>query len=398
MLEYRIRRLGAARRNAQAHGRRGARFPWESAADGTDVTPRQAIDPTGKQVQILTGDLEVHIVADVAWAARCYVDWTGDTGFWRTGTDLVVESARYWASRVRFDAHGRAHIDGVIGPDEYHESVDDNAFTNVMARWNLNAAANLATEGLATAGTDEVSAWRALADALVDGLDPDTGRYEQFAGFSGLEPLLISELAEPPIAADLLLGSDRVQRSQVIKQADVLMLHHLVPDEVAPGSLPVNLDHYLPRTAHGSSLSPAIHASLLARAGRPDDARELLALACRVDLDDLTGMTASGLHVATMGGVWQALVYGFAGVRPSLGGALTIDPCLPAAWARLEVRLRYLGGRLRLCLAADEIRVTTDQPVQVQVRRRGGGGRAERLSAGETVFVWRHDDWERKRS
>ena len=104
--------------------------------------------------------------------------------------------------------------------------------------------------------------------------------------------------------------------SQVIKQADVLMLHHLVPDEVAPGSLEPNLAFYEPRTAHGSSLSPAIHAALLARAGEPDRALELFRIAARLDLDDLTGTTAGGLHLATMGGLWQALAYGFAGSVP----------------------------------------------------------------------------------
>ena len=147
MLEYRLRRLEPARARARAQGRRGARFPWESARDGMEVAPTRSRDRTGKVIPILTGELEEHIVADVAWAAACYVDWSGDDAF-RTGggAQLVVETARYWASRVRFDAAGRAHIDGVIGPDEYHERVDDNAFTNVMARWNLRRAAALASD------------------------------------------------------------------------------------------------------------------------------------------------------------------------------------------------------------------------------------------------------------
>ena len=123
----------------------------------------------------------------------------------------------------------------MIGPDEYHERVDDNAFTNVMARWNLRAGADAA--GRAGMRAAEARRWRELADRLVDGYDPATGRYEQFAGYFGLEPLLISDVAAPPVAVDLLLGRDRVARSQLIKQPDVLMLHHLVPDQVEPGSL-----------------------------------------------------------------------------------------------------------------------------------------------------------------
>ena len=104
--------------------------------------------------------------------------------------------------------------------------------------------------------------------------------------------------------------------SQLIKQADVLMLHHLVPEEVEPGSLQANLSFYEARTAHGSSLSPAIHAALLARAGEPDRALVPFRMAARLDLDDLTGTTSGGLHLATMGGLWQALAYGFCGLRP----------------------------------------------------------------------------------
>jgi trehalose/maltose hydrolase-like predicted phosphorylase len=338
MLEYRVARLGAAQAAARRLGRRGARFPWESARDGTDVTPASARDQTGRLIRIRTGELEEHIVADVAWAAKCYLDWTGDEAFAQgAGRALLVETARYWASRIRLDADGRGHIYGVIGPDEYHEPVDDNAFTNVMARWNLRRAAELdGDEG-------ERSDWLRLADALVDGFDPESGLYEQFAGFFRLEPLIIADVApRRPIAADLLLGAERVASAQVLKQADVLMLHHLVPEEVAPGSLARNLSFYEPRTAHGSSLSPAIHAALFARAGQTSAALAALDIGARIDLDDLTGSTASGLHLATMGGVWQAIAFGFAGIRPR-DGTLLVDPRLPPQWAALELRLRFRG-------------------------------------------------------
>jgi trehalose/maltose hydrolase-like predicted phosphorylase len=133
----------------------------------------------------------------------------------------------------------------------------------------------------------------------------------------------------------------------VLKQADVLMLHHLLPDEVVAGSLVPNIDFYEPRTAHGSSLSPAVHASLLARAGRYRVALDALRIAARLDLDDLTGSTAGGLHLATMGGLWQALAFGFAGIRPH-GERLLIDPRLPTEWNALEFALRLRGRPLRL--------------------------------------------------
>ncbi|HEX2374628.1 MAG TPA: beta-phosphoglucomutase family hydrolase [Actinomycetota bacterium] len=354
MVEYRIRRLEPARRLAAERGLAGARFAWESAADGTEVTPEWATDRTGRPMRILTGEQEDHIVADVPWAACRYADWTGDTALLEgPGRDLLLDTARYWASRARWDEDGLAHIDKVIGPDEYHVEVDDNAFTNVMARWNLRRAAALA-ERAGGAASEEIAAWRRLAGALVDGYDPASGRYRQFDGFDDLEPLLIGELARPPVIADALLGRERVEATQVVKQADVLMLHLLVPEETEPGSLEPDLAFYDPRTAHGSSLSPAVHAALLARAGDPERALELFRLACRLDLDDLTGTSAGGLHVATMGGVWQALATGFLGLRPS-GEALVADPCLPAAWEAVELRLRYRGRRLRVRATHDGV-------------------------------------------
>jgi trehalose/maltose hydrolase-like predicted phosphorylase len=362
MLEYRSRRLAPARDAARRLGRAGARFPWESAADGSDVTPATAKLPTGGVIPVRTGELEEHIVADVAWAAASYIDWTGDNAFAAgAGRDLLVETARYWASRVRYDNDGRAHIEGVIGPDEYHELVDDNAFTNVMARWNLRRAAS--TDAIAD---EERVAWLAAADALVDGYDPRTRLYEQHAGFRELEPIVISEISpRRPIAADLLLGTARTAQAQVIKQPDVLMLHHLIPDEVAHDSLQANLDFYEPRTAHGSSLSPAIHAALLARARRYEPALEWLRVAAHIDLDDLTGSTAGGLHLATMGGLWQAVVFGFAGVR-ACWDRLRIAPRLPPAWHALSIRLRYRGAPLRVHVTPGGVEVEAEA---LQLRR-----------------------------
>lgn len=381
MLEYRVRRLPAAMAAARELGRAGARFPWESARTGRDVTPTSARDRSGRVVPIRTGQLEEHIVSQVPWAACCYIDWSGDEEFANgAGLRLLVESARYWASRIRLDSDGRAHIDGVIGPDEYHDPVDDNAFTNVMARWNLRRAASAvetATTDMAAAEA-EVRGWRRLADALVDGWDPGTGVYEQFAGFADLEPLIIAEVApRRPIAADLLLGPERVHGAQVVKQADVLMLHHLVPDEVEPGSLEANLRYYEPRTAHGSSLSPGVHASLLARARDFGPALDALGIASRIDLDDLTGTTAGGLHLAAMGGLWQAFAFGFFGLRPR-GGRLHVDPHLPHSWSALEIRVRFHGHRVTVRTEQGRMTVTADSPVAVAVDGRpftaGPGG------------------------
>ncbi|MGD9700972.1 MAG: glycosyl hydrolase family 65 protein [Acidimicrobiia bacterium] len=371
MLEYRLRRLPAAQAIARANGRAGARFPWESARSGADVTPSSARDRTGRLVPIRTGLLEEHIAAQVAWAACFYTDWTGDEEFaCGPGLRLLVETARYWRSRIRMGRDGTGHIYGVIGPDEYHEPVDDNAFTNVMARWNLRTAADaveVAPTGAQDVDVAEIAGWREAADALVDGFDPHTGVYEQFAGFNRLESLLIAEVApRRPIAADLLLGARRVHGAQVLKQADVLMLHHLIPDHVAPGTLAANLRFYEPRTAHGSSLSPPIHASLFARVGDHDRALDALRIAARMDLDDLTETTASGLHLATMGGLWQAFAFGFAGLRAN-ADRLHVDPHHPPAWSGLEVRVTYRGSHVRVRTEPSLLTIHADPPAAVSV-------------------------------
>jgi trehalose/maltose hydrolase-like predicted phosphorylase len=367
ILEYRVRRLPAARAAARAVGHVGARFAWESAASGEDVTPRSARNRAGHRVDIHTGEREEHIVADVAWATACYLDWTGDVTFREgAGRTLFVETARYWASRAERDSDGSAHIRGVIGPDEYHDPVDDNAYTNVMARWNLRRA--FAETAGAEVDASERAGWLELAEALVDGYQADSGLYEQFAGFFALEPLVISEIAaRRPIAADLLLSPERVNQAQVLKQADVLMLHHLVPEEVADGSLAANLAFYEPRTAHASTLSPGVHAALLARAGELERAQAALALTAQIDLEDMSGSTAGGVHIAAMGSVWQALAFGFAGARPC-GDILQLDPRPVSNWQLLELRLCFRGAQLRVSVSPAGVEVSSDRPTLIRLK------------------------------
>jgi trehalose/maltose hydrolase-like predicted phosphorylase len=388
VLEYRVRRLPAARAAARAAGYEGARFPWESARSGRDVTPPSARDRAGRVLPIRTGQLEEHIVADVAWAAAWYADWTGDEEFAAgPGRALLVETARYWASRIRTEPDGSAHIFGVIGPDEYHQPVDDNSFTNVMARWNLRRAASAVGDD---ADPVERRRWLELADALVDGYDPESGVYEQFAGFHELEPLVIEEVApRRPVSADLLLGYDRVEQAQVVKQADVLMAHHLVPDEMVAGSLDPNLHFYEPRTAHGSSLSPGIHAALFARARDDRHALEALRTAARIDLDDLTATTGGGLHLGALGSVWHALALGFAGMRPGRDGVLAVDPRLPSAWSAFEVNVVFRGRRVRLRKERGVATLWSDAPVRV----RAGDCELE-PTAGGTSLALRNSGWE----
>lgn len=390
MLEYRLRRLGAARARALAEGRAGARFPWESATDGSEATPPTVRLLDGTNEPTWSAQEEEHIVADVAWAAWQYRLWSGDHAFLRgAGAPLLVDTARWWASSIELDADGTAHLRGVMGPDEYHHGVDDNMYTNVLARWNLRCAADLVARDDHT--TEEAARWRELANRLVTGLDTVSGVHEQFTGYHDLDPMVAIDLAPPPVAADLLLGPAGVAATQLVKQADVLMAHHLVPHELPARSLERDLDHYLPRTVHGSSLSPAIHASLLARLGRPDQALDLLRLAARLDLDDRTGTTAGGVHLATMGGVWQALVMGFLGLRPRRR-ALAVDPRpLPWGWERLEVRVRYHGETVRLVLEPAHLDIRAEHPVPIAMTGLDGHPRVTHARFHQTTGGWREE-------
>ena len=377
IVRYRSERLVAARTAARALGREGARFPWESASSGVDVTPPVGLDRHGNSVPIENGGMEEHIVADVAWGAATYAHWTRDRRMSSTITSILLETARWWASRARVGDDGRSHIERVIGPDEYHVAVDDNAFTNVMARWNLRQASGLANR-------PESARFEAIAASLVDGYDSDTGRYEQFAGFFDLEALVIADLATRPIAADVLLGRERVAGAQIIKQADVLMLHHLVPEETEPGSLVPNLDFYEPRTAHGSSLSPGVHAALHARAGRLDRALAALSLAARIDLDDLTETTASGVHLAAMASTWQAIVGGICGIS-ARDGELRIDPASPPPFTSLAVPVQVANARVRVMLDQGTVAIESTRRVTVKV---GSQLRPYRVPPGGLSLRW----------
>ena len=162
----------------------------------------------------------------------------------------------------------------------------------------------------------------------------------------------------------MVVGVDRLRTTQVVKQADVLMLGLLLPEEVDAEVQAVNYRYYEPRTSHGSSLSPAIHALVAARVGDLDDALAYFHLAGGVDLDNRMGNAADGVHIATMGGLWQAAVFGFGGVRAD-GDAVRIDPRLPPAWPGLSFPVRWRGTRISVDVRADVVELDLDAPARV---------------------------------
>src|SRR5215469_15685692 len=290
MLMHRFHTLPGARAKAVHFGFKGALYAWESADTGMETTPERVVGSRGESVDILTGRMEHHISADVAYAVWQYWNATGDDQFFLdAGAEILLETARFWASRAVPEADGQRHIRHVIGPDEYHEDVDDNAFTNVMARWNIARALeamdllrahwpdqDAALRKKLELGENEVADWRDAVERIVTGLEPATGLYEQFAGYHKLEPIDLSLYADRKVPIDVVLGRERTQRSQVVKQADVVALIALLPDEFPGAMAATNFHHYEPRTAHGSSLSAGIHALAAARLGDTDTALRFL--------------------------------------------------------------------------------------------------------------------------
>jgi trehalose/maltose hydrolase-like predicted phosphorylase len=375
LLMYRFHTLDGARSKAAGMGWRGALYAWESADTGAEATPAQVIAPDLRIVDVLCGKQEQHISADVAYTVWQYWLATGDETFLcDAGAEIILETARFWASRAALESDGHCHIRGVIGPDEYHENIDDNAYTNVMAAWNIRRALDVAallgerwpacwtrlSSRLGLTGS-ELKQWQDVADRMATGFDPRTGMIEQFAGYFALEDIDPRRYAARAIPIDIVLGKERTQRSQLVKQADVVALLALLPEAFPPGAFPpgadvANFRYYEPRCSHGSSLSPAMHGLVAARLGDTAMALHYMRQAATIDLGDTVGVTAGGVHIAALGGIWMLVVFGFAGVSLR-NDSMAINPFLPAAWHSLTFCLQWRGRRIRLSFDRDAQRV-----------------------------------------
>ena len=392
LLMYRHRTLPGARAKAAGMGYRGAMFAWESADTGEETTPEHMMGPSGAMVDILTGRLEQHIGADVAYAVWHYWRVTGDDAFFtQAGAEILLETARFWDSRAIPEADGKRHIRHVIGPDEYHEDIDDNAFTNMMARWNIaraletvevldrrwpdRAAALRASLAL---GDEELASWHDAVDRMETGLDPVTGIYEQFAGYHALEWIDLAPYAGRDTPIDVVLGRERTRGSQVVKQADVVALLALQPGAFPGPMAGANFRHYEPRCAHGSSLSAGMHALVAARLGETELALRHLHRAAAADLE-LDPNSAGGVRIAGLGGVWQTVVLGFAGLELS-GDEIGLTPRLPPAWRALSFQVLWRGRAVRVRMEGGTVTMSISEGEPVTVRIAGeqhtfdGGG------------------------
>jgi kojibiose phosphorylase len=403
LLLYRYHHLPAARDNAKANGYKGAMFPWESAACGGDVTPTWHKNLDGKVIEIHTMQQEHHITADIAFAVCHYYETTDDIEFMGdSGLELLLEAARFWASRVEYDKRRKKYvIHNIIGPDEFHENVNNNAFTNAMAGWTLNAAGKYyvevrkrrpdKTRNLARRlglRRSELDKWKKIEENILIPRAENGKLVEQFEGFFKRKKLPLPDLDSnllPHLPSRVPL--EKIGTTQFVKQADVVMLLYLLPEMFSPESMKRNFTHYERRTLHKSSLSAAVHAIVAGRLGLTDMAYRYLQIAAFTDLRDIYGNTADGMHAASLGGSWQGVLSGLAGMRPN-NGALCLNPRMPGRWKSLVFTVAWQGTLLDVVIEKRVVSVHCHPPSRkvVDVKRKVAlevDGQRHELQCGE---------------
>ncbi|WAH98530.1 glycoside hydrolase family 65 protein [Arthrobacter sp. MMS18-M83] len=346
VLESRHAMLPDARIRAKELSVDGALFPWRTI-NGLEASAYYA-----------AGTAQFHIAAAISFAANRYQWASGDAGF-RTevGADLLIETARMWASLGFFGKDGMFHIHGVTGPDEYTAVVNDNLYTNVMARFNLRAAAALEHPDVPET---ERMVWQQAAARMSLPYDPHMEIYSQDNDFMTLEPW---DWSTPRSKYPLLLNFHPlvIYRHQVLKQADTVLAMFLQWQDFTAEEKQRAFDFYDPITTGDSTLSACVQGIMAAEVGYSDVALKHFTEALFIDLDNTHHNTVDGVHIASTGGIWSSLVCGFAGMRDQ-GQVLHFDPRLPAEWDSLSFRLKIRGrllsvelrpGSISLALVAD---------------------------------------------
>jgi hypothetical glycosyl hydrolase len=371
LIEYRYLSLSGAHKKAKENNYEGAQFPWESAwLDDGEVTPvwGSADIVTGLPIKIWSGFLEQHISADVAYGVWQYYVVTGDEQLMKDcGYELIMDTAKFWASRLEYSEEDKLyHINDVVGPDEYKEHIDDNAFTNYMAYWNIGKA----IEYYELLEKEDPSLLAKLSEKLDLGrvykewLDKKDKIYlptpregdlivAQDKTYLSLKQIDLSKYKKADVVATIYLdyNQDQINNMQVSKQADILMLFFLMENMFSLDVKKANWKYYEEKTLHDSSLSLSTHSVLASDMGDKELAYSLFERAASIDLGPNMKTSNEGIHSASFGGIWQCVVYGFGGVR-MLNGRLRIEPKLPDSWHRLDFDLIWHGQKL--LISADE--------------------------------------------
>jgi alpha,alpha-trehalose phosphorylase len=371
LLRFRHSMLPQARERARELSELGAMFPWRT------------INGEEASAYYQAGTAQYHINADIAYAIKRYVHARDDVGFLiEAGAEMLVETARLWAGLGFYDREGRFHIHGVTGPDEYTTVVNDNTYTNLMARLNLNYAAatlrQLETDHprehaalIADLGVapGEVESWERAAAAMHVPHDDRTGIHPQDAHFLEREVWDLEATKTERFPLMLHYHPLAIYRHQVIKQADIVLAMFLLGNEFSGDQKRANFNYYDELTTGDSSLSACVQSIVAAEIGDEERALEYFRFALLMDLAAAAGDPSDGVHIASAAGVWQALVFGFGGVR-DFDGQLSITPRLPAAWESLSFSLRFRDRQLRVQLTHDAERYGLDEgePLELLIR------------------------------
>ena len=375
LLEYRYKTLGGAHKKAEENGYKGAMYPWESAwADDGEVTPiwGAADIITGKSTKIWSGFIEQHITSDVSFGVWQYYMLTGDEAFMEAcGYEILLDTGIFWASRLEWnDEKQRYHINNVIGPDEYKEHVNNDAFTNYTAYWCIENAISYYHELKAS----KPDLFARLNEKL--GLDAEIPQLEERLKLlylpeitaEGVIPQDDTYLSKPIIdlskyKAQEHVGSmffdyslDQVNQIQVSKQASVVMLMYLLEHKFSKEVKLANYNYYEPKTLHDSSLSLSTHAVVANDLGDTTLSYELFRRASEIDLGPGMKTSDHGVHAASLGGIWQIVVCGFGGVR-MIGGKLRISPNLPADIDEILFNIHWQGSLLNIAVSKHSLTI-----------------------------------------
>lgn len=361
-LRWRYLTLDMARANARQLGQRGAAFPWRTIR-GTECSGYWP-----------AGTAAFHINADIAYAVANYISVTGDTAFEEeVGLELLIETARLWCSLGFLNSTtGQFRIDGVTGPDEYSALVDNNVYTNLMAQHNLRWATEAVQrhpEKARALGveSEEVASWSEAAEKIFIPYDERLGVTTQDENFTEHEVWDFAGTSPDQYPLLLHFPYFELYRKQVLKQADLVLAMYLRSDAFTAEQKARNFAYYEPLTVRDSSLSAAVQAVLAAEVGQLQLAYDYLGEAALVDLHNLHHNVQNGLHMASLGGAWSALVAGFGGMRIQ-DGSLSFGPRLPEALGRLAFHIMFHGSRLRVEVTATEAtyRLLDGPPLKVR--------------------------------
>ena len=411
LMKYRIRTLEGAKRKAKSEGlgHRGAFYAWESQESGDDACTYFNIgDPiTGRALRTYFRDKQVHISGDVAIAMWDYFRLTGDDSLLlQGGAEVILECARFYYSIAYYKREKqRYEILDVTGPDEYHERVNNNAFTSMVVRETFSIAgqvvsylrkkhpANLRALLKRLRLEKELPAIEEAARKIfVPGPDPKTGVIEQFDGYMGLQESSVEKLRSQMIHPNEYLGGGQglAMPTKIIKQADVVMMLSLFRTRFSPKVKKANWEFYEARTEHGSSLSACAYALVATEFGNLDYAYKYFLKTAKIDLEAkykiyVGNVFMAGSHPAANGGAWMTAIFGFGGVQAD-EKRLAINPRLFPKWRRMEFHLAYKGDNFRVEIQKERVTLSAAKTNR-RARSIRVGGRAVICRPGEKVRV-----------